>query len=813
MTNAAFAELVRRGAAAAPDGEAPKQPAAPSVGAERVVPAVARGGPVQGPVPPARAHKVDASFGSFEKHTKGFGLKYLQKFNFQFGGLGKAQQGIANPIQVKVRPKDQGIGFGSESMHTARDRAAQAAVLHGSPPPADAAAVDEREARNWRADKSGGGRRGGGRRRAERGRAVYKTAAEIIAAESEAGGDALPPGGARARGRVIDMRGPAVIESPNLAQLVAGADAAVPVRASAALAAAAAAAEGPRIGRELVHNLRTLVEMTEVDLVKSTRRRVGDAKTEETARAAAGAATARADEARMDAVRLRELAARVAAVGAAAGENEGFGLDDAGDAVGGLREGWPEEFVAQALWRLAPALVQVVLRRAGAWEPLDEDAMGALAAAAASCRRSLEEPPGTASAMATVAAEACATRALPAVDALLRGYLLPRARAALGGAGWSPVDGGASARHCVRALAEVLPADAVDELLESCVSRRLADAIAAWAPSPNAVPLHAWLLPWVPLLGAARANSLWPDVRVKLGYMLAAWTPGADEARVRAALAPWRDVFDAAAYNALVVRGVLPKLAAAVRAVEINPARQELGVLQAVLSWDALVPQFYMAAVVLGELLPRWLGVLREWLTMPGVNLAHVAVWYAGWRRELPRRLQRDEGVVEVLWRSLELIRAAAAGAALPALPGPGAAGGAGSYDAVVAAYSTRRGAEAAPGGTRVSARLPASLAAEAAAAASRAARLAGAAAGEAELPFRDVVAALAERAGVSLVPNAARPTVDGQACFVLSSDSGRAGPRVVCYVNGSVLFVEEGSAFRPLAVATALERAARGAS
>ncbi|OMP06212.1 hypothetical protein CCACVL1_01675 [Corchorus capsularis] len=66
-------------------------------------------------------HDHDEGIGAFEKHTRGIGMKLLEKMKYKGGGLGKYEQGIITPVLPKLRSKNQGLGFNDSNEETDTD--------------------------------------------------------------------------------------------------------------------------------------------------------------------------------------------------------------------------------------------------------------------------------------------------------------------------------------------------------------------------------------------------------------------------------------------------------------------------------------------------------------------------------------------------------------------------------------------------------------------------------------------------------------------------------------------------------------------
>ena len=107
-------------------------------------------------------------------------------------------------------------------------------------------------------------------------------------------------------------------------------------------------------------------------------------------------------------------------------------------------------------------------------------------------------------------------------------------------------------------------------------------------------------------------SELWPVIRHKFSSALAAWHPS--DASAHVILAPWRRVFGPRDWEALLARSVLPKLAAGLAGMAINPAAQEIEPLEWALAWRDALPPAQLAGLLEAHLFPRWHAVLRHWL-------------------------------------------------------------------------------------------------------------------------------------------------------------------------------------------------------
>eukprot|EP00850_Spirogloea_muscicola_P005333 SM000024S07795 [mRNA] locus=s24:539546:542717:- [translate_table: standard] len=249
---------------------------------------------------------------------------------------------------------------------------------------------------------------------------------------------------------------------------------------------------------------------------------------------------------------------------------------------------------------------------------------------------------------------------------LVREVLLPPLRTAVTN-GWEPRDPEPLLQF-LEAWDVLLPTAVRRNVLEQLVLPKLGAAVDAWDPRLETIPIHTWLHPWLPHLGA-RLELLYAPIRYKLGAALAAWHPSDDSARVL--LAPWRGVFDAASWDQLLGRCVVPQLTYELQQLVVNPQHQQLDQFNWVIKWVGLVSTPHMVAMMEAAFFPKWHAVLHAWLGGVAPNFGEITRWYEGWKSLFPPELQAHERVRQQLLGALDAMNRAVEGAPLPQ---PGAA-------------------------------------------------------------------------------------------------------------------------------------------
>ncbi|KAF3785183.1 Septin and tuftelin-interacting protein [Nymphaea thermarum] len=117
---------------------------------------------------------------------------------------------------------------------------------------------------------------------------------------------------------------------------------------------------------------------------------------------------------------------------------------------------------------------------------------------------------------------------------------------------------------------ELITQPVLHNILDTIAMSKLATAVDSWHPCRETVPIHVWLLPWLPWLGQ-KMEPLYHPIRCKLGNVLHAWH--ASDASAFAMLSPWRMFYW-------------------------------------LMTWTFSIPIHHMVAILETELFSKWLQVL-----------------------------------------------------------------------------------------------------------------------------------------------------------------------------------------------------------
>uniref|UniRef100_M4B9B9 G-patch domain-containing protein n=1 Tax=Hyaloperonospora arabidopsidis (strain Emoy2) TaxID=559515 RepID=M4B9B9_HYAAE len=556
------------------------------------------------------AHVTKSKTFAWEKHTTGFGAKMMAKMGFK-GRLGKKEDGVSATIEVKKRPAQMGMGYGDfvEASNLNQNKKIQKELKGESveeETEEDVRGGVETDAL-WRKRKVVAGQK----------RKKHKQAADLML-------EAQNMKKQKSGEVVLDMRGPSVRV---LSDVTAAFDI-DPQRMKAAR---------PKLGDELLYNTRMVVNLAQCKIVELSQKIDGNIESVATMKKELKMIKAQLD---VDDVRLQHtqtLTDQLKTLDAL--REQALDLRSVERLLSHLREirrNFPLEFDAHKLQQIVPSLCVPPLRDLLTDSNLlEQKSIDRVVLEFRMIQTFLTELPSRA---ATDAAKSASV--LPVIrkktmaegddlyNFILEETLWPAVVQCVN-VEWQAKSAPAACVDVFLQIRPYLSGEFEDAFLLQLVHSRLKKECHRWDPRLDTIPIHEWLLPWLPYLGTAM-ESLYPDIRLALANALSQWHPS--DLSVLSVLSPWRELWGEHDYGKFTHRYIVRKLIRCLhREFEIKPDNQSLVALTWVLAWKDHLSDRQFIALMEGEFFPKWLKALRTWVA-GSPNLTELDTWYRGWK-------------------------------------------------------------------------------------------------------------------------------------------------------------------------------------
>ncbi|KAG8976662.1 hypothetical protein FRB90_009094, partial [Tulasnella sp. 427] len=196
-------------------------------------------------------------------------------------------------------------------------------------------------------------------------------------------------------------------------------------------------------------------------------------------------------------------------------------------------------------------------------------------------------------------------------DSLLWNVWLPKIRSCVNNE-WNPMDP-QPLITLLESWSDLLPQFMRDNVMDQLILPKVQKAIGEWSAKRNEGPLHGLVFPWLPHVGL-RLEMLVGDARRKVKSLFRSWTP---DQGVPELLIIWQKVFDKKEWEDVLLKYVVPKLAATMRDdFKINPKSQIMEPFLWVLAWVPYLRTSVFVQILETEFFPKWLGIMHRWLSM-----------------------------------------------------------------------------------------------------------------------------------------------------------------------------------------------------
>lgn len=448
-------------------------------------------------------------------------------------------------------------------------------------------------------------------------------------------------------------------------------------------------------------------------------------------------------------------------------DDDALTLDKCEEIFNTLQEDYYEEFKMYDLASLAEPLVFSLVRKYfEGWNPLVNPSHGL--EVMVRWREILERKEAENSAFSLTLAQGTAhgEEAMKMYDRLVWEVWMPFLRSVI--CSWTCREY-ESMLNLINIWIPVLPQWILENIKQQLILPRLQVEVDAWNPLTDTVPVHAWIHPWLPLMGD-RLEPLYAPIRFKLASALTNWHPSDPSAKMM--LEPWSKVFSKGTMDAFILRSIYPKLSQCLAEFIINPHQQHLEPFHWVMEWEDIITQQHFISLLEKHFFPRWIQVLRGWLSV-SPNYDEVIQWYSGWKGMFSDDLLNHPTIKVQFNRALDVMN--------QAVTSPGGVLQPGARENIAYLTSTERRREA-------------EAAAMAAAVEKQKAEAARTLAASQNVPsnFKDLIQNLAEENNLIFMPTPNR-RFEGKALYSLG--------KVTLYIDRGVVFVNTQGVWKPVSL------------
>ncbi|KAK4510637.1 uncharacterized protein ATC70_005069 [Mucor velutinosus] len=589
-------------------------------------------------------------FAQFNKHSKGFGQKMLEKMGWTVGkGLGAEGEGIINPVETKLRPARMGLSFRGFDERTTQAKM-EAKARRGESPSEDEEDQEQgpkgRRRNAWKSDVSPTTAKEQQIHRKRKPKTIYKTAAEILAETEQ---QYIPP----LQQKIIDMTGPGVREI-NLAD-IKRTDSPTLMEVTTRLP-------------ELRHNLRLMVDLSRADLENLSREKQANVFRMKSLQDELGAIRENLDKDQEQLRKLEQLKMITSQLEQISKDALATGAFETGNitALFGeqfqvLERDYIDDVKAMNIDALVISVWAPIMKyKAMSWNVLEEPTWGV--ADVKKWKMLLTKNDDSDAERGWTRNRTQKSLICTPFETMMNTIWLNKVRSAINNQ-WDIHD----PDPLIQLMEEwepVLPRFIHENIIHQLILPKISRAVSDWNPRTDPIMIHTWIHPWFPTLKAWRLAELFTHIRHKLSVVLRQWHPS-DESALHI-ISPWKDVWTADQLEQFTSKSILPKLTLVLREeFQVDPRNQNLDAFIWCLAWKNLLSDTVLGLLLKNEFFTKWHAVLVQWLNldMYSINYDQISDWYRWWRQVFDAYgLDSNKIVMQEFRRGLETMNKALGG-------------------------------------------------------------------------------------------------------------------------------------------------------